>query len=171
MTAKHINKDEYCRACGAFGTGVTVISACEDGAEHAMTANAFMSISLDPAIIAVSVADEARMCNLLLRTRRFAVSILPEGSENLALHFAGKRDPWFNASFFDCDRLPVLKNSSAWFTADVCDISHVGDHHVFFGRVSRFATNRPTAPLIYYQGQFGAFSRATRSEAQNAEQG
>ncbi|TIW20882.1 MAG: flavin reductase, partial [Mesorhizobium sp.] len=34
-------------ACGLFATGVNVITTHWDGHDHGMTANAFMSISLD----------------------------------------------------------------------------------------------------------------------------
>ncbi len=44
-------------ACGHFGTGVTIITTRYDGHDHGMTANAFMSISLDPPLVAISIRD------------------------------------------------------------------------------------------------------------------
>ena len=35
-------------AMGKFATGVTVLTTAEEGAPHGMTANAFMSVPLDP---------------------------------------------------------------------------------------------------------------------------
>jgi flavin reductase (DIM6/NTAB) family NADH-FMN oxidoreductase RutF len=160
MTHLQFDKAEFRKACGAFGTGVTVVSSRQGEVDHAMTANAFMSISLDPPIVAVSIADNARMCPILQESGKFAVSILPEGAERLAMHFAGRHDPQLLPPFKDRNDLPVISDASAWFTATVCDVVHVGDHHVFFGRVTEVFTRSGVAPMIYCQGRFGEFTHS-----------
>lgn len=160
MTHQQIDKSEFRKACGAFGTGVTVVSTRCGAVDHAMTANAFMSISLDPPIVAVSIADQARMCPILREAGKFSISILPQSAQNLALHFAGRHDPQLSHPFRDHNGLPVIGEASAWFTADVCDVVHIGDHHVFFGRVNEVFTRSDIEPMIYLQGKFGQFSNA-----------
>ena len=64
---------------GRFCTGVTVVStANEQGEIHAMTANAFTSVSLDPPLVLVSIDHRAHMHELLPQTGRFGVSVLDE---------------------------------------------------------------------------------------------
>ena len=46
---------EFRNAMGRFVTGVTIITAEDDSGTHGMTANAFMSVSLDPKLITVSI--------------------------------------------------------------------------------------------------------------------
>ena len=65
-------------ACGRFGTGVTVITTHCDGHDHGMTANAFMSVSLDPPLVAVSIARTAKMLSRIQKSGRFAVSVLAD---------------------------------------------------------------------------------------------
>lgn len=85
-----IDPRELRNACGQFGTGVTIITTHCEGRDHGMTANAFMSVSLDPPLVAISIAKSAKMLRNIQSTGRFAVSVLAEGMEDLAWHFAGK---------------------------------------------------------------------------------
>ena len=65
-------------ALGRFTTGVIVLSTGPRRAPHAMTANAFMSGSLEPPLVVVSVGKKARMHARLRTARRFGVNILAE---------------------------------------------------------------------------------------------
>ncbi len=49
------------RTCGRFATGVTVIITDDGNGPHGMTANAFMSISLDPPLVMVSLDNRSKM--------------------------------------------------------------------------------------------------------------
>lgn len=52
------------RACmGLFATGVTVVTYLADGVPTGTTANAFMSVSLDPPLVLVSVRASSRFNN------------------------------------------------------------------------------------------------------------
>ena len=105
---------EFRDACGQFATGVTVITtrSAEEG-EHGMTANAFMSISLDPPLIAVSIAEKAKMLVRIRKASRFAVSILARPMESVAWHFSGKSNQEIREMFEECDGLPVIRNALA----------------------------------------------------------
>ena len=45
------------KAMGKFATGVTVLTTIHEGDIHGMTANAFMSVSLDPKLVVISVGQ------------------------------------------------------------------------------------------------------------------
>src|SRR5947208_1563626 len=78
---------------GRFATGVTVVTASHEQRDHGMTANAFTSVSLDPPLVLVAVRNEGRIKPLLEGSGRFAVSVLAEDQEALALHFSGRTQP------------------------------------------------------------------------------
>ena len=78
---------------GRFATGVTVITATVAGDTRGMTANAFMSGSLDPPLCVISVTKRAHMHGHLIAAGRFAVNILASGQEDYATHFAGRPIP------------------------------------------------------------------------------
>lgn len=155
-------------ACGMFGTGVTVITTRSGGADHGMTVNAFMSISLAPPLVAVSVANTAKMLAHIRRSGRFAVSILEEGREALALHFAGRPDGSIAEPFYDFDDLPGIKHACTVLATNVEQEVAAGDHVIFVGRVSRMHVEPDKAPLIFHKGKFGKLLSAERNEADRA---
>jgi flavin reductase (DIM6/NTAB) family NADH-FMN oxidoreductase RutF len=60
------------------------------GEVRGMTANAFMSGSLEPPLCVVSVGKKARMHAFLLEAGHSGVNILARGQEPLIGHFAGR---------------------------------------------------------------------------------
>jgi flavin reductase (DIM6/NTAB) family NADH-FMN oxidoreductase RutF len=74
------------RTLGRFTTGVTVVTTARGEDVHAMTANAFTSVSLEPPLVLVSIDKRTRMHALLPDTRRFGVSVLSSDQERTAWH-------------------------------------------------------------------------------------
>ena len=64
------------RTMGAFATGVTVLTTQSDGQIHGMTANAFMSVSLSPPLVLISLDRRAKLCGMLHQEMRYGVSVL-----------------------------------------------------------------------------------------------
>jgi flavin reductase (DIM6/NTAB) family NADH-FMN oxidoreductase RutF len=145
-------------ACGQFGTGVTVITTHCDGHDHGMTANAFMSISLDPPLIAISIAKKARMLANIQKAGRFAVSVLAEGMEDLAWHFAGKPKPDLCDFFERREGLPVIADAAATFVTELADEILAGDHTIFLGRVHQMSHDLGKKPLLFFRGRFGGLA-------------
>ena len=75
---------------GRFATGVTVVTTTHKDTIHGMTANAFLSVSLRPPLVLVSLG-RCRMSEMLPRTGRYGVSVLASDQEDFAAHFAGQR--------------------------------------------------------------------------------
>ena len=75
---------------GMFATGVTVITTLVSEQIHGMTANAFMSVSLEPPLVLISVDRRTKMCSLLHQECRFGVSVLADGQRALSDRFAGR---------------------------------------------------------------------------------
>jgi len=73
------------RAMSSFATGITVITTEVRGEIRGMTANAFMSGSLEPPLCIVSVGKRARMHGMLIAAGNFGVSILAQGQEKLSV--------------------------------------------------------------------------------------
>ena len=57
---------------------------------HGMTANAFMSVSLDPPLVLISVDRRTKMCGLLHEGCCYGVSVLAETQSALSDRFAGR---------------------------------------------------------------------------------
>lgn len=160
MNADALDPITFRNACGAFATGVTIITTRVEDHDHGMTANAFMSISLDPPLIAVSIAKSAKMLALIETSGRFAVSVLATGTESLAMHFAGKPQDNIGTPLRDLDGLPVARQASAVFATHVEQTVDAGDHVIFIGHVSALDTDAEAQPLTFHKGQFGRLEEA-----------
>ncbi|BCH21795.1 flavin reductase [Mesorhizobium sp. L-8-10] len=154
--ASVLDAREFRNACGGFSTGVTVISTrCGQG-DHAMTANAFMSISLDPPLIAISIAGTARMLPRLRAAGAFAVSVLREGMEDIAWHFAGRPRLDGPAPFAELAGLPVIGDAASIFVADVHSEVAAGDHVIVIGHVHSMRRDPQARPLVFHGGRFAS---------------
>lgn len=71
-------------------TGVTVVTSAFGENQHGMTVNSFVSISLDPPLVAVTMNRDTRTFDLVRQSGIFAVTILSRAQEELAQRFAGR---------------------------------------------------------------------------------
>ena len=155
---EHIDPRALRDACGAFATGVTVISTRTDEGDHGMTANAFMSVSLDPPMIAISLDHKSKLLDKVRASGRYAVSILSDEMEKLAMHFAGRFDPDHADPFEELDGLPVVPGAASVFVCDVAQDVEAGDHVVFIGQVTRLERASGARPLLFHGGKFGGLA-------------
>lgn len=158
-----IEPPHFRKVMGRFATGVTVITATTGGESHGMTANAFMSGSLDPPLCVVSVARRAHMHAYLLEAKRFAVNILAEGQADHATHFAGKLVPGLDPRFVDIDGIPTLGDASARITAELAASHGCGDHTLFIGHITAMDADE-RRPLLYFDGHYRAMQETCGAE-------
>ncbi len=144
---------ELRRVMGRFATGVTVVTTTERDTIHGMTANAFLSVSLRPPLVLVSLG-RSRMNEMLARTRRYGVSVLCHDQEQFAAHFAGQRSSPVEPEFVWLGGVPVLAGALAHLVCRVVDFHQAGDHMLWIGAVEHL-DHRDAAPLLFYTGRFG----------------
>jgi flavin reductase (DIM6/NTAB) family NADH-FMN oxidoreductase RutF len=142
-------------AMGQFATGVVVISTEIDGDAHAMTANAFMSGSLEPPLVRVSVALTAKMHEKIRSARRFGVSVLAHDQLAASNHFAGRPAAGFAPDFDLLQGLPVIRGAAVHVAAALEHAYPCGDHTIYVGRVQalRGQSERPP-PLLFHAGRY-----------------
>lgn len=142
---------------GRFATGVTIVSTAGADGVHAMTANAFTSVSLDPPLVLVSVDKRTRMHQMLPDTRRYGVSVLAATQERLAMHFAGRPAPDHEDPFIWEGDVPVVSGAIAHFACDSFAEHEAGDHTLYVGQVRAFQA-RAGNPLLFHSGEFARVS-------------
>ena len=141
-------------ALGRFATGVIVLSTGPRSRPHAMTANAFMSGSLAPPLVVVSVGKKARMHARLRTVRRFGVSVLGQAQEPASRHFAGQTVAGFAPVFRELAGVPVLAQAAVTVAARIRHRYGCGDHTLYVGEVERLLVHDPAAPLLFYAGKY-----------------
>jgi flavin reductase (DIM6/NTAB) family NADH-FMN oxidoreductase RutF len=146
---------------GMFATGVTVITTLKSAQVHGMTANAFMSVSLDPPLVLVSIDRRTKMCGLLYEGSHYGVSVLCETQSALSDRFAGRVANAANEPRFDVVReTPLVEGALAHFVARVERSYWGGDHSLFLGRVE-YARQHPGTPLLFHGGRYERLGNAS----------
>src|SRR5215218_8621191 len=148
------------RTLGMFATGVTVITTREGDQVHGMTANAFMSVSLEPPLVLISVDRRTKMCGLLHEGRSYGVSVLCETQSVLSDRFAGRAaDDAPEPRFEVIHDTPLVEGALAHFVAKIARSYWGGDHSLFLGRVE-YARYREGAPLLFHGGRYERLGQA-----------
>jgi flavin reductase (DIM6/NTAB) family NADH-FMN oxidoreductase RutF len=142
------------RTLGMFATGVTVITTRKGEQVHGMTANAFMSVSLEPPLVLISVDRRTRMNTLLYEGGHYGVSVLCDTQSALSDRFAGREaDGLPEPRFSLVQQTPLVDGALAHFVARVARSYWGGDHSLFLGRVV-YARHREGAPLLFHGGRY-----------------
>ncbi len=150
------------RTLGMFATGVTVLTTRAGDQVHGMTANAFMSVSLRPPLVLVSIDRRARMCTLLHEGTRLGVSVLEAGQVDLSDHFAGRAtadgpEPGFEL----VHETPLVQGALAHLVARIVRSYWGGDHSLFLGQVE-YAHYGEGEPLLFHGGRYERLIRDPR---------
>lgn len=138
-------------AFGTFMTGVTVVTAYgQDGAPLGFTANSFSSVSLDPPMVLVCLANSSQNYDVLVKSSGFAVNILAEDQIEVSNRFARPVDDrfatvnWYKGPAGS----PILNGTCAWFDCSMHKVVEAGDHVILIGQVEAFDSN--SAPGLGY---------------------
>jgi flavin reductase (DIM6/NTAB) family NADH-FMN oxidoreductase RutF len=158
-------------AMGAFATGVTVVAVRDrDGGMYGMTVNSFASVSLDPPLVLVCLADAGRGQELVRAAGVFSVNVLAESQRDLSRWFADRRRPT-DTSMFDGVPLttgvtgcPLLDEAAATFDCRVHRIVPAGDHVIVLGEVLALTHDPASAPLVFHGGGYGSLTAEGRTQ-------
>ncbi|GII92805.1 flavin reductase family protein [Sinosporangium siamense] len=145
-------------------TGVTLLTTISDGVPQAMTANAFVTVSLEPLLLLTVMSDKSRTFRQMRDSGIFAVSILSEGQEKLARWFANPKRPSGHEAFEGIEWFPgphtgspVLPSAVSYFDCTIDRIHEAGDHWIVVGNVKAFdSLAEDRKPLLFVNSTFGA---------------
>src|SRR5215831_8783076 len=119
--ASSLDSRQFRSALGRFASGVTVVTACYQDQTHGMTANAFVSVSLNPPLVLVSLDNRSYMHRILPSAGRYGVSVLAEDQERLSNHFAGRTIDGIHLRFLQRLGIPLLEGAVAYYVVRVID--------------------------------------------------
>ncbi|MFI9721347.1 flavin reductase family protein [Streptomyces sp. NPDC052396] len=162
-----VTADEFRAALARLAAGVVLVTAHDPedgprGEDVGMTATAFVSVSLDPPLVLVSVRNDSRMDDLLARVDRWAVSVLGEGQRQIAGRFAMKGRvsdrllfadfPWERG---EASGAPLVGGALATLECRTEQRVPAGDHILVIGRVlTATAPGTESGPLTYFRGRY-----------------
>jgi len=143
---------------GHFVTGVTIVTAMEDGEPVGFTCQAFTSLSLDPPLVALAPAKSSTSWPRIAAAGVLCVNVLAEGQEALCRDFAvSGGDKFAGVGWRPAGNgAPLLHGVLAWVECTIVATHDAGDHEVVIGLVGDMGVG-PGRPLVYYRGGFGRF--------------
>lgn len=156
--------EDFKGALGAWVSGVTVVTTKLGGMVYGITVSSFASLSIDPLLITVSLADSNHLAGMIKQSKHFAVSILAAGQQDISAYFAESgRDPlrafglpvktkrWHTGS-------PIVEGAIAHLDCELEQAIQGGDHTIAVGRVVGAAFDASKEPLVYFRRAYRGVS-------------
>ncbi|MFJ4097793.1 flavin reductase family protein [Kitasatospora sp. NPDC089913] len=162
--ASRATPDEFRAALSQLASGVSLVTVQDpdDGEDVGMTATSFLSVSLEPPLVLISVREDSRMDEVLSRADTWAVSLLSEGQKALGSRFAMKGRLSDRLLFADaphhrgpCSGAPLISGALATVECRTEQRIPAGDHTLLLGRVLEARVPDPGGrPLLYFRGGY-----------------
>jgi flavin reductase (DIM6/NTAB) family NADH-FMN oxidoreductase RutF len=157
VTPGAVVPEEFRRVMSRFATGVTVVTCVQEGFDHAMTANSFTSVSLDPPLVLVCVENDSRFHEAVTAAGSWNVSVLDEHQKGRASWFATRGRPLVG----QFDTTPtrrsavtgalLLEDSLVTLECRTTAIHPAGDHDIVVGEVLEMAMqDEDGRPLLWF---------------------
>jgi flavin reductase (DIM6/NTAB) family NADH-FMN oxidoreductase RutF len=152
-----VGGDELRNVMRRIPAPVTVVTVDLEGERLGLTVASLVSLSLEPPLVGIAIRRDAALHELLRRAGEFGVSVLAEGQEDLAQHFARGVPPialWQGIPVRDGDGPPLLADALAWLRCRVRDEHETGDHTLFVGEVTEAESGRAERALVYLDRRY-----------------
>ncbi len=134
--------------------GVYALSTLNGDKATGCIANSAMQITVDPALIAVSVNKDNFTHTCMEKTEMFALSILPEDIDPKIIGTLGfmcgkNTDKFENIDYEIVETMPVIKQSCGYFVCKIVNRCETDTHTVFFGEVIDCDILYDASPMTY----------------------
>lgn len=160
--------EQFRRATSRYATGIAVVTTRLSGFDHAMTANSFTSVSLDPLLALVCVERDSRFHSAITANPQWSVTFLPRGAAALATWFATKGRELTGqfdhvATHRGANGALLLDDMLAGLELRTEQIVPAGDHDIVIGAVTAVHEPHsdpgrpgpePADPTVYYASRF-----------------
>jgi len=155
-------------ALSAWAAGVTLVTIADDRDDIGTTVSAFMPVSLDPPLVAVSLIADSYPAEVLSRpsfpAQRFAVTLLSSSQKVIAGQFAAEGRP---SARLILDAVPHARGAasgalipSGGLAALECSVARrvpAGDHLLVISAVENVAyVAEDGNPLVRFRGRYPA---------------
>ncbi|UYP19550.1 flavin reductase family protein [Rhodococcus sp. Z13] len=163
MRTQDFDPDLFKKVVGRFPTGLTVVTGVRDGLPQGMTLQSFMSLSLDPALIAIAVARTSTTWPNIEAGGSFAVNVLARHHSSLARTFSLSPEKRFESVAYSTSKAgnPVLDEAVTWLDCTLDNVLDGGDHIIAIGRVVELKTHDEqddVEPIVFYRSGFRALT-------------
>jgi flavin reductase (DIM6/NTAB) family NADH-FMN oxidoreductase RutF len=148
------------RAFSTFPTGVTALAAVVGGKPVGIAVSSFTSVSLEPAMVLVCVAQASTTWPVLSQVPRLGVSVLAADQEKACRQLSARTgDRFAGLDWRATDQGALaLEGASAWFDCSIAQKWPAGDHEVVVLGVHDIDvdTDNAATPLVFHASRVRA---------------
>jgi len=163
-----IDAGRFKSVVGHFATGVTIVTAidADTGTPVGFTAQSFVSLSLDPPLVAISPALSSSSWPRIANADGLCINILGADQEAVCRGFATPSDDKFAGVGYRAAPIsgaPLIEGSLAWIDGRIEATHAAGDHEIVVISVldmgdSTADGGHSAGPLLFYRAGFGSFA-------------
>jgi flavin reductase (DIM6/NTAB) family NADH-FMN oxidoreductase RutF len=158
-TAPPISPEHYRATMGHFCTGITIVTAIDQGEPVGFTCQSFAALSLDPPLVLVCPGKLSSSWPRIEAAGHFCVNVLGDDQEEVCRGFAMSGADKFAGIGWTpsaASGSPLITGALAWVDCRLDSIQDGGDHVIAIGRVLEMGVHEG-APLLFYRGGYGRF--------------
>ena len=155
LTKPH--SENFRSVLGRLPTGVVVITGGEPQRPSGLVVGSFMSVSLEPPLVAVCVAKTSTSWPAIETGGHFCANVLAQGQEALARQFAASGGDKFRGVSFSpapASGAPLLEQVAAWIDCRIYERYEAGDHWLVLGEVLELSGVGDGGALVFHSGSF-----------------
>lgn len=150
-----VDQQAFKDAMSQLAAAVAIVTTETQAHPHGTTVSAFMSLSLDPPMVLVSLDQKSSLLAQLEIGSPIGVNVLSTEQDTLARRFADKTvDRFAGVDWTIEDGAPKLVANHTWIAGTVSRIIEAGDHFLVLVDVTSTEVNA-NCPLLYWQREFG----------------
>lgn len=157
----HLGPRLFREVLSHYPTGVVLVTGREHDEHLGMIVGSFTSVSLEPPLVAFMADHGSRTYARMKACRNYVVNILGSDQEDVCRRFSSKiaSDKWAHTEYEETDTgIRRLSRAVAHVECERESTITAGDHDIVISRVTRLQVNRPTLPLLFFQGGYGKFA-------------
>ncbi len=143
---------------GRFPHGVAVLTVETPEHRLGLTIASLVSLSLEPPLVGFTVSEQAALHEILLDAKRCALSLLAEGQDGIAEHFARGVPPiahWHGIEIEKrADGPPLISGAIGWIEAETAWTSTTGTHTLFVATVTSARAGPSERALVRVRGSW-----------------
>src|SRR3954454_6109480 len=134
--APTIDSARFRQVLGHFASGITIVTGMEGSEPVGMTAQSFMSVSLEPPLVAICPAKSSSSWPRIRAGGGFCVNILGVEQEEVCRVFAMSGADKFRGVGWKpgASGSPVLEDVLGWIDCTIDAEHDAGDHTIVVGR-------------------------------------
>ncbi len=148
-------RSDFRDAMSCVAGSVSVVTTSAGGRPYGTTVTAFVSLSMDPPIILVSLARTSSLLAQVEDRARLGVNVLAADKAGVAAQFSRRGvDRFAGVTWREVHGAPILSGVHAWAAVEVSRTIEAGDHVLLLGEVLA-AHGGEGSPLTYWRRGYG----------------